>query len=515
MSFRSFFGRRPGKKIASRRSRPSVESLEDRTLLSISFSGAGNTGLATLTGTPAADKFVIQLKPGDATMIEFSDDGGTTFTDAALSGITGIAVNGLAGHDSLSLNEGNGLIGQATPLMISYDGGPGHNVLILNGNAGSGVTETFTAATTSTAAMLTVGNGTVSSDISLTHVGHIFDSVPADSLTVNANNQSNIIHVGGGHTDTGVTTNTVVGLDVKDMDDELDDDSATGDTSMVVSPNKAVIPITFANKTNVTINGLGGDDLFVVSVAHAATGLKNLTLDGGEGFNILVGRELPPGVTVTLMNINRTDGDDNSAFVDELFMKRLERPATGQDLVAFEMALLGPGGRAAVVHAIESSLEARVLFVRHLYERLLGRQAQNGEEMGWAMALFNGESEEKVLAAFLSSDEFYNRAQQVVTSGTPDQRYITALYELLLNREPTSDEVNSWVSALPTMGRAGVATAFVSSIEFRAKLIFTFYVNLLGRQPDLAGLLGWTFSNLNFEQIGEAFLASDEAFMNG
>jgi hypothetical protein len=518
MSSRFLFKRRPGKKTTSWRSRPSVESLEDRTLLSISFSGMGNSGVATLTGTPAADKFVIQLKPSDATTIEFSDDGGTSFTDAKLSGITSIVVNGLAGNDTLTLNEANGLIGQGTALPISYDGGPGHNLLVLSGDAGKGVTESFTAATGSKPAMLTIDNGTVSSDISLTHVGHIFDTVPADSLTLNANDQNNIIHVGGGHTDMGVTTNTVVGLNVRDVDDEPEDDSGMGEnsnTSMSEAPHTAIIPFTFANKTSVTVNGLGGDDLFVVSVAHAATGLKNLTLDGGTGVNILVGRQLPAGVTVTLKNINRTDGDTNAAFIDEMFEKRLERPATDQDLAAFEMALMTPGGRAAVVQTIEDSLEARAVFVRHLYERFLGRQAQNGEAMGWALALFNGESEEKVLAAFLSSDEFYNHAQQMVATGTADQRYVTALYEFVLNRQPTSAELSSWVTALPTLGRAGVATAFVDSIEFREGVVAAFYVNLLSRPADLAGLIAWASSNLDLQQIREAFLASDEAFMNG
>jgi hypothetical protein len=475
--------------------------------------------VATLTGTPAADKFVIQLKQGDATTIQLSDDGGTTFTDASLAGITSIVVNGLAGSDSLTLNEANGLIGQATALPISYDGGPGHNVLILNGDAGSGVIETFTAATSSTPAMFTIGNSTVSSDVSLTHVGHIFDTVPADTLTINANDQNNIIHISGGHPDMGVTTNTVSGLNVKDMDDEPEDDSEMGgnssSTSMNDSQHTAIIPITFANKTSVTVNGLGGDDLFVVSVAHAATGLKDLTLDGGKGVNVLVGRELPPGVTVTLKNINRTDGDANAAFVDEMFQERLERPATDQDLAAFEMALMTPGGRAAVVQTIENSLEARVVFVRNLYERFLGRQAQNGEETGWALALFNGESEERVLAAFLSSTEFYNRAQQMVMSGTADERYITAIYEFVLNRQPTSAELNGWVSALPTLGRAGVATAFVDSVEFRAEVVTAFYTNLLNRQADAAGLVAWASSGLNLEQIREAFMASDEAFLNG
>jgi hypothetical protein len=105
-SLSSLFNRRPWKKAARRtrrpepRLRPLLECLEDRTLLSVSFSGANNSGVATLIGTAGQDQFVVHLKPADATTIEFSDNGGVSFTDAALSGITGVMVNGLSGREA-------------------------------------------------------------------------------------------------------------------------------------------------------------------------------------------------------------------------------------------------------------------------------------------------------------------------------------------------------------------------------------------------------------------------------
>ena len=121
----SFRGRRTPRrcdrsaKSLTRRSRPFVEHLEDRTLRSLTFSGPGNSGLATLTGGPGADQFLIQLKPSDATTIELSDNGGATFVDATLSGITGVDVSGLQGNDTLTMDASNGLVGQATPLPIN------------------------------------------------------------------------------------------------------------------------------------------------------------------------------------------------------------------------------------------------------------------------------------------------------------------------------------------------------------------------------------------------------------
>src|SRR5262249_52691111 len=89
-------------------SRLTVERLEERALLSITFSGTGNAGDVTITGSNVTDRFVVRLQPGDATMIQFSDDGGATFTTAALTDVTSITVNGLDGNDRLTIDNSNG-----------------------------------------------------------------------------------------------------------------------------------------------------------------------------------------------------------------------------------------------------------------------------------------------------------------------------------------------------------------------------------------------------------------------
>ncbi len=102
--------------------------------------------------------------------------------------------------------------------------------------------------------------------------------------------------------------------------------------------------------------------------------------------------------------------------------------------------VLNSAGQAAVVQSIDQSPEARTDFMRHLYQRFLGRNPQNGEEQGWGNALAS-ETEEQVLAQFLASAEFYNLAQNLVSSGTPDERFIQAMYQLVLNRQASSTEV--------------------------------------------------------------------------
>jgi hypothetical protein len=522
---RSFRGRRTSrrsdrfKKPSIRHFRPLLENLEDRTLLSITFSGPGNSGLATVTGGPGADQFVVQLKPGDATTIEFSDNGGATFVDAVLSGITGVNVNGLAGNDTLTINEGNGLIGQATPLPINYDGGVGLDRLVVEGTASGTITETFTLNNGMGNSALTTTEGTISSTVTLTSVGSIQDTLTADTLTINGDDNANFFHLHNGPVLNGFKTDTVQIRDLSAVSDNMDLNGATGQPSLPgdaegLKSSGTLLSLSFANKTHVVVNGQGGNDFFLVTVGQAAEGLQTLTLDGGAGTNVAAIRHLTQGVTLTVQNAQIQEANPDSVFIEEMYEERLERPASPAE-VAIWIDVLHQGGQQAVALGIENSPEAFTLLVKNLYLHYLGRAAVNGEEQGWVQLMLHGESQEQVLAGLLGSTEFYSRAQTLVTSGTPDQRYVQSLYLVLLNRSATPAEVGEWVNLLPTLGRTGVALAFLESNEFRTGMITAFYTNFLLRPPDPAGLAAWVGSGESLDQIREGFEMSAEFFANG
>jgi hypothetical protein len=538
--FHSLHSLRARKQIRKRRNlrqldhRPSLEGLEDRTVPSITFSGPGNSGMATLTGTDNADQFVIQLKPQDPTTIEFSDDGGTRFVDAALSGITAVQVNGLDGADRLRLNEDNGLIATATGLPITFDGGRGFDVLSVRGDPRVAVTETLTAGDTPFDSTLTMTDGTNTADIKLQHVNHIFDISKADSLTVNANDQNNFIQIGFGLVPVDlVTTNTIRGVDFNVLDDNAgqppsagmagdipDNLGGSGDSSdgednpLEVHISRAFTPITYANKTHVTVNALGGDDLFLVNVFHAATGEQSLTLDGGSGINVAAIRNFPPAVTLTLVNINHTFHDATSIFIHELYEERLGRPAEDGVVTAW-VQLLATQGPLAVVSAIENSTEAKLDLVRQLYVHYLGRMPGNAEAMPWVIALQSGMTEEQAISAFLSSGEFAARAQQMFNTSGGNQSFVQALYQVVLDRSAGDLEVAAWSAAAALLGRSSVSDFFVAAPEFRLDAITSLYATILHRPPDLTGLNAWVGSTLSLEDIRMAILSSAEAMANG
>jgi hypothetical protein len=511
-----------------------LEGLEDRTVPSITFSGASNSGIATLTGTPGSDAFAIGLKAGDATTIEFSDDNGHTFTDAALTGITAIQVNGMRGSDRLRINEANGFVATGGGLPITFDGGRGFNALIIVGNSGvANISETF-APNGPFGGALAMTDGTSSATITLQHVDHIFDVAAAQSLTVNATDQNNFIHIGYGLVpDEGITTNTIRALDFSRVDDnggQEDDSSMVGDPTDMsgsgtdgnhgadnpteVQISRAIIPYTFASKTNVTVNGLGGDDLFVLNVHHAATGLSSLTLDGGSGMNVVAERHFPQNTTLTLQNIQHTVSDAVGIFIHQLYMSRLGRPAEDSAVSSWSQVLVTQG-QAAVVGAIEDSTEGRTNVVRQLYVHYLGRLPGDAEVAAWVIALQNGMTEGQLVQAFLGSSEFFSRAQLLANTGSADQNFAQALFQVALNRTPTGIEVTGFGFATAALGTGAVAGIIIASPEFRSNAVTTLYTSILHRMPSFGELVAWVNSGLSLSDIRVTFLSSAEAFANG
>jgi hypothetical protein len=167
-----------------------------------------------------------------------------------------------------------------------------------------------------------------------------------------------------------------------------------------------------------------------------------------------------------------------------------------------------------VVAGIEGSFEARDHLVKSWYLSYLGRAAIGGEELPFVNLLGVG-SEEQALSVLLGSSEFYAHAQTLVPVGTADERFVQALYNLLLNRPAGSAEVAGWLNSLPEVGRQGVALALLQSAEFRAIQIEGYFNALLHRPADPSEVNPFVTSGLDIRTIRFAVESSPEFFVNG
>jgi streptogramin lyase len=210
--------------------------------------------------------------------------------------------------------------------------------------------------------------------------------------------------------------------------------------------------------------------------------------------------------------------DANHSFIQALYQNALGRLASPAELDSW-VSVIVTSGIAPVVNGIEHSSEAYAHVLRNWYIRFLGRSTPptDGEIQGYVSLFQAGASDEQVLAQILSSDEFFNQANSLVNTGTPNERFVTALYLLLLNRSPSSSEIQSSMAQLPGLGRQGLAATFLSSAEFRSNIIRGYYATLLHRSapPAQSEVNSWVFSNLDLKRIRIGFEFSVEFFLKG
>jgi hypothetical protein len=206
-------------------------------------------------------------------------------------------------------------------------------------------------------------------------------------------------------------------------------------------------------------------------------------------------------------------------FVQALYRDVLGRVGAPAELGGWLVLLTVPGGsRTAVAAGIEGSFEACDRLVKGWYQTFLGRPAQGGEETGWVSLLQAGVTEEQVLAEILGDPvghEFFDRSQGLVSNGTPNERFVQALYQVLLGRAGSGSEVAGWTAVLDSQGaagRPGVVLGFLDSTEYRGDVVAGYYSTLLRRTASPEEVNGWVFSGLDLRAVRIAIEASPEYY---
>jgi hypothetical protein len=265
-----------------------------------------------------------------------------------------------------------------------------------------------------------------------------------------------------------------------------------------------------ASKTSATITGtilysgpFGGPQsrTLIVTLQTPTNALLGTTSVNTLTISAITTRPSFPGLTA------------QERYIQALYEAELGRAGTLAELDGW-VSLLNRSGPQAVVAAIHGSTEAKDNLVKSWYREFLGRSPGSGEEMGWVNMLLAGKTEESVLSQILGSTEFYQRAQTLVTSGTPQQRYIQELYQSLLHRTASDSEVAGWMGYLEG-GQQVVAADFLSTPEFRSNIFTAYYETLLHRQPDAAGLANWVNSTLDIGAVQVIFETTTEFMTNG
>lgn len=273
------------------------------------------------------------------------------------------------------------------------------------------------------------------------------------------------------------------------------------------------VTITASGAGSTTTFGSGGYAL------PLSAGTYQVTASGG-GLPAPVTRTVTIGssnvrITFTTGGVVQALPPAPEAYVSRLYQSILGRDASSAELAPWVSVYQGPAGPAGVVSGIEQSVEARSRLVRSWYTTYLGRAAGDGEVRFWVNGLLHGAREEDIVSGIIGSEEYRSHAASQKNPGAPDTAFVSALYQQLLNRTASAQEISGWLQAVRQAGRAAVALGFLQSTEYRSNVVQGFYIGLLKRSagPALSEIAFWAASRLPLSQLRQAFEASQEYYV--
>lgn len=173
-------------------------------------------------------------------------------------------------------------------------------------------------------------------------------------------------------------------------------------------------------------------------------------------------------------------------YVVKVYADLFKRSPDASGLGSWSRALKQGVPYGAVANGITYSPEFRSGLIAGSYQRYLGRGPDAPGLQNWLNAMAAGLHIEEMQSGFISSPEFYQRA------GSTDRQWIAALYQSVLARTATPDEIELWYGQL----RAGVqprtvALGFLYSSEYLTAVVNGYYLDLLGRPIDASGRQTW------------------------
>lgn len=553
----------PTPRIRKRGASLSIEGLETRTVPSVTLPTPGTPGEVTVLGTNAADQFLVRLSADDPTQLEIRDSLNGTPTFVPLADVTSVRVQGLSGHDVLLVDQSNGLVAKEGGLAIRFEGGVGFDGLVIRGDAGEGVTETFQRGPTPQEGSLTATQGTAAATFAWDSIGELRDVARADEFTVVGNDaggdQFKVVDGPGGR---DIHALQIVSMNHDDgAEDMLDDsttgvDDGTGSDDGTADQGSGDTTGTGADDGTADQGGNNNDDTGAddhggngeqhggrggrgrAPVIQTLSSSTNQTQDpsttdtrrhGRPEDDNHIGPEERPGrppapgreIVLPLTIANKTTVSIETGGGDDYVFLRVRGAAAGLENLNIDggegqdslIVRSAPSGVNLTTTGFESDTTSTdATYVAELYERQLGRAAATGELQFW----------QRVLAASGSQSV----VEGIEKSAEGQQRRVREFYQQFLNRDTHDGEEMYWVNLLlQGQTEEQVIAAILQSPEFQAiaaitqdgtttdeQFIQALYTEVLNRDASTPEVSYWlnVLPTVGRSGVTAAFLASQE-----
>lgn len=173
----------------------------------------------------------------------------------------------------------------------------------------------------------------------------------------------------------------------------------------------------------------------------------------------------------------------NVLWVSQLYQDVLGRTPAASELNGWVQQTSGGVNHATIANGFVNSPENQLRTVEMIFRRFLGRAPDDNGRQVFTEALKGGLRVTDVLSGVLASQEYYD------SRGATDDSYIRALYQDVLGRAPSDDEVSNWTTAMTGgVSRARVSALFLGSPEYQQQLAQSLSLRYLRRSPTTSEL---------------------------
>jgi hypothetical protein len=295
----------------------------------------------------------------------------------------------------------------------------------------------------------------------------------------------------------------------------------TGGTTVVITGSNFLggagqTQVFFGGTAAPFVNVMSDTQIVVTAPGHVA-GTVAVTVRSPYGTSAQVTAD-----SFTYSAAPTVNGTLNQRFVALLYREILQRGA-GTSEVAGWAGLLDQGTpRSQIVQAFENSQEHLGILVDGLFSKLLGRPANANERPYFIGLLQTGTTVEQISQTLATSLEFNNNHSSNIS-------FVQAVFVKVLGREASASDAAAWASAVPSLGRGGLVSTFLGSLEFRAAAIAQMYgytpapavaptslfARLLRRtmSPAQSEINGWAGTSLDLASIEKLFAGSYEFYV--
>lgn len=244
----------------------------------------------------------------------------------------------------------------------------------------------------------------------------------------------------------------------------------------------------------------------------------------------------------------RTFADDTTAFVRALYADFLGRGPSANDMRFWAAAIEDGVPRSSIVQGFATSDEYRLIRIDAAYQGILGRVAESSGRQWWLAQMKAGRlSTDDIERQFFASKEYATGADAVCArvgdprvwghievgpGGVPvflepdydPAAFVRCLYYDLMGREPDAAGLGYWGDLAARNGRQFVVDQLWRAPEVARSRVSRMYDLYLGRVPDANGLAFWTSfivangdttTRASITESGEYFRLASERYPNG